>query len=84
MVAEMTFENAVETVRKYLGDNRMDGDAQDMILDFLGWSEPDETRFAQDARIVLLSSDFAKELTPAVIWLNVKKGIDIRCVCLNP
>lgn len=84
MVAEMTFENAVETFRKYLAANRMDGDAQDTILDFLGWSEPDETRFAQDARIVLLSSDFSKELTTAVMWLTVKKAIDIRCVRLIP
>jgi hypothetical protein len=84
MVAEMTFETAVETYRKYLAANNIQEDAQSSILDFLGWSEPDETRFAQDTRIVLISSDFSKELTTAVMWLTVKKGLDIRCVRLVP
>lgn len=84
MVAEMTFENAVETFRNYLSANRQDGNAQELLLEFLGWSEPDETRFAQDTRIVLLSSDFSKELTTAVMWLTVKKGMDIRCIRLVP
>jgi len=84
MVAEMTFETAVETYRKFLLANHIEEDAQASILDFLGWSEPDETRFAQDTRIVLVSSDFSKELTTAVMWLTVKKGLDIRCVRLVP
>lgn len=84
MVAEMTFETAVETFRKYIEANGIAADAEEIILEFLGWPEADETRFAQDTRIVLLSSDFSKELTTAVMWLTVKKEIDIRCIRLVP
>lgn len=84
MVSEMTFDSAVETFRKYLAANNMTGNPKEMILEFLGWSDADETRFARDSRIVLPSSDFSKELTTAVMWLTVKKGLDIRCVRLVP
>lgn len=84
MVSEMTFETAVETFGKYLQNNRLTGDPRELILDFLGWSEPDEARFAQDTRIVLISADFSKELTTAVMWLSVKKELDIRCIRLVP
>lgn len=84
MVSEMTFDSAVEVFRKYMAANKMSGDPREIILDFLGWPDADETKFARDSRIVLLSSDFSKELTTAVMWLTVKKGIDIRCVRLVP
>ncbi len=84
MVAEMTFETAVETYSKHLRRNNDESAAKDLLLEFLGWSEPDETRFAQDTRIVLISSDFSKELTTAVMWLTVKKDLDIRCIRLVP
>lgn len=53
------------------------------ILEFLGWEESDEDRFAQDVRIVLVSAEFPKELTTAVMWLN-KRDLDIRCIRLKP
>ena len=56
---------------------------QTELLDFLGWSEPDEDAFAQDVRIVLASAEFGRELTTAVIWL-IEREIDIRCVRLQP
>ena len=53
------------------------------MLTFLGWEEPDEEAFAPDVRIVLVSEDFGKELTTAVLWLR-DRDIDIRCVRLRP
>ena len=83
MVSAMTFEQAVEAHRKYLEANDQDGDPSDAILSFLEWEDPNEDEFAQEVRIVLVSADFSKELTSAVIWLN-DHDIDIRCIRLKP
>jgi hypothetical protein len=84
MVSAMTFEQAVETYANLLrkaGGNPEE--AQSTILDFLEWAEPDEDRFAQDVRIILVAADFSKELTTSVMWLN-KRDLDIRCIRLKP
>jgi len=81
MVSTMTFERAVSVYERHSG---MDSEgAQAALLEFLGWDEPDEERFAQDVRIVLASAEFSKELTTAVLWLN-ERDLDIRCVPLRP
>ena len=84
MISTMTFDQVVEAHKSFL-DNRIGSgsDAQQRILEFLEWDEPDEDSFAQDVRIVLASAEFSKELTSAVLWLN-DKGIDIRCVKMEP
>ena len=43
----------------------------------------DEDEFGQDVRIVLVSGDFSRELTTAVIWLN-EKDLDICCTRIRP
>jgi hypothetical protein len=73
----------VEVYAAHLACVGSDADARTSILEFLGWEEPDEDRFAQDVRIVLASAEFSKELTTAVMWLN-DRGLDIRCVRLKP
>ena len=83
MVSAMTFDNAVEIFGRYLGKLGRDEDSQATILEFLEWEEPDEDEFAQDARIVLASAEFSKELTTAVMWLN-DRDLDIRCIRLKP
>lgn len=83
MVAGMTFAEAVDAHAAYLQRLGRPGDAQAAILEFLEWEEPDEDSFAQDVRIVLVSADFGKELTTAVMWLN-ERDLDIRCVRLIP
>jgi hypothetical protein len=83
MVSAMTYEKAVEVYGGYLRANGGTGDAAESLLDFLGWDEPDEDRFAQDARIVLVAADFSKELTTSVMWLN-ERDLDIRCVRMRP
>ena len=83
MISAMTFERAAQIHAEFL--ERM-GDspqvARERILAFLDWEEAHEN-FAEDVRIILVSEDFGKELTTAVLWLR-DRDIDIRCVRLRP
>jgi hypothetical protein len=84
MVSAMTFERAEQIHAEFLlaiGESAEE--AQDRMLAFLGWEEHDEETFAPDVRILLVSEDFGKELTTAVLWLR-ERDIDIRCVRLCP
>ncbi len=84
MVSAMTFDRAEEIHAEFLvrmGDPAEE--ARPRMLSFLGWTDPDEETFAPDVRIVLVSEDFGKELTTAVLWLR-QRDIDIRCVRLRP
>lgn len=84
MVSAMTFERAEQIHGEFL--TRMGEPAEQArakMLEFLGWDEPDEENFAPDVRIVLVSEDFGKELTTAVLWLR-DRDIDIRCFRLRP
>ena len=83
MVSTMTFERVVGVYQDYLDRRGLDGDAGERLLAFLGWDEADEERFAADVRIVLVSAEFSKEVTTAVLWLN-ERELDIRCVRLRP
>jgi hypothetical protein len=83
MVSTITFEQAVRAFSEYLEVNAYQKNAEQEILKFLEWEEPNEDLFAQDVRIVLASAEFSKEITSAVLWLNTY-GLDIRCVRLKP
>jgi hypothetical protein len=84
MISTMTFERAAEIHAEFLSANGGGaGEARDRLLAFLGWDEPDEEAFAADVRIILVSEDFGKELTSAVLWLRDRE-IDIRCIRLRP
>lgn len=83
MISAMTFERAVEVYSHYLEKIECPLDARSSLLEFLGWDDPDEDHFAQDVRIVLVSAEFSKELTTAVIWLN-ERGLDIQCIRVKP
>lgn len=85
MISTMTFEQVCRARDQYAGGGDAEGssDAESSILEFLGWEEPDEERFGNDVRILLVSEDFSKEVTSTVLWLN-DRGLDIRCVRLTP
>lgn len=83
MVSSMTFERAVEVFSRYLRERGRTEDATQTLLDFLGWTEPDEQAFGQDVRLVLAAADFSRELTTSVLWLN-EHDLDVRCVRLRP
>mgnify|MGYP006909078061 CR=1 FL=1 len=77
MVSTMTFEQAVTAYEKFLGKEQ-GLPARQRLLDFLGWSEPNEDDFAQDVRLILFSEDFSRELTTSILWLN-QRQLDISC-----
>jgi hypothetical protein len=79
----MTFDKVVDVYSSFLKRTGTQVDARASILEFLDWEEPDEVLFAQDVRIILVSAEFSKELTTAVMWLN-ERSLDIRCVRIKP
>lgn len=84
MVSTLTFKRAVEIFEKYLKSIESDLNPQEEILSFLGWSEEEsKDEFANDVKIILVSSDFSKELTTSVMWLN-ERDLDIKCYRLIP
>ena len=83
MVSTLTAKRAIEIFEAYLSGRDRDDDAEQLLLDFLGWDTVDEDAFGQDVRIVLVSGDFSRELTSAVLWMN-DKDLDIRCVRIRP
>ena len=84
MISALTFAQLVDTHKRYLEKNgKNPGEADQALLSFLEWDEPDDNRFANAVRIVLASANFSKELTTSVLWLN-EQGVDIRCVRLKP
>lgn len=78
MVSTMTFEQAAQTYEAFLGRHGQSG-SRERLLEFLGWSEPDEGEFANDVRIVLFSEDYSRELTTSILWLNTTRSFDITC-----
>lgn len=83
MVSTLTFENVVEAYSAYLVKRGSKEDAKSSLLEFLGWSEPEEDEFVQDVQIVLVAANFSKELTSSIMWLN-DRDIDIRAVKIQP
>jgi len=83
MVSTLTFKRAVEIHHQYLEKRCIDKDAEEHILNFLGWDNSLEEQFPKDVRIVLASANFSRELTTTVMWLN-DRDLDIRCVRLQP
>ena len=83
MVSHMTFDSAVRAHQSFLDDSQMPGDAEQLILGYLGWDEPQEDAFASEVSIVLASAEFSKEVMTAVMWLG-EHDIDIRCIKLMP
>ena len=61
MISTLTFERVVDIFAVYLKNRGLGGDAQTMLLDFLGWDKPNEDEFGNDVRIVLASAEFSKE-----------------------
>lgn len=78
MVANMTYQQAVDTYQSYLekraneeGGSVDEDAAQDAIRDHLGNAEEEaDAIHTEIPRIILASEDFGKELTTCVMWLN--------------
>jgi hypothetical protein len=84
MVSAMTFERAAQIHGDFLTSiGEPSTEAQSRMLAFLDWEEVEEENFGPDVRILLVSEDFGKELTTAVLWLR-DRDLDIRCIRLRP
>jgi hypothetical protein len=81
MISAMTFNQLVEAYADF--SHTSIKEAENAVLQFLDWGEPNEELFASEVKIILASADFSRELTTSVIWLN-QRGLDIRCVRLKP
>src|SRR5437588_1578880 len=86
MVSSMQFDEVVATYSRHLSIHRPgeDLDARAELEAFLADDDSDEPAISSDVRIILVSADFGKEITTAVLWLNRFEGMDIRCVRLVP
>jgi hypothetical protein len=82
MVSTMTFDAAVETLAKHGASHNPDIEgARTQLIEFFGGERPQS--FPAGVRIVLVASEFDKELTTSVLWLR-EWGIDVRCIRLRP
>lgn len=87
MVSSMGFPEVLEAYTEYCRVHRdeEDFDPRADLEAFLDVTEDDEEPvISSDVRIVLVSADFGREITTAVLWLNGFEGMDIRCVRLVP
>ena len=83
MVSRMTFHRAIKTYQTTLDKSAAGGDARELLQSWLRLSEPPREDAVLGVRIVLVSADFARELTTAVLWLR-EWELDIRCVRVKP
>ena len=86
MVSAMTFDEAVAIYAKNRPTNPEGvGDAREEVAAFIGGSgDGGDIEIATDVRIILVSANFGREITTAVLWLNKFDGMDIRCVRISP
>jgi hypothetical protein len=87
MVSSMDFADVLAAFEAHRAKLPLEGDITpreelEAFLDASG--EGEEPAIAGEVRIVLVSADFGKEITTAVLWLNGFEGMDIRCVRLVP
>ncbi len=83
MVSRMTFQRAIRIFQAFLDKSGNSRDARSELLNWLTASEIPRDDTVLDVRIVLVSADFKKELTTAVLWLR-EWELDIRCVKVAP
>ncbi len=87
MVSSMGFKDVVRVLAahraKHPAADSLDPRAE--VRAFLDAADTDEDPvISTDVRIILVSADFGREITTAVLWLNGFDGMDIRCVRLVP
>ncbi|GAB5514326.1 hypothetical protein [Rhodopirellula baltica] len=80
MVSNLRFEEAVEIFGEYLSKRKIDCDPHETITEWLNVGIDD---FNLSTKIVLVSAEFSKELTSAVLWLN-EQSVQISCVRIKP
>lgn len=86
MVSAMRFDEVVAafSAHRAVHDPTNAKSARDDLADFLGLDPSDDIEISSEVRIMLVSADFGREITTAVLWLNSFERMDIRCVRLVP
>ena len=87
MVSSMGFTEVLDayTAHRARLAPQEETDARAELETFLEHTEDgEEPVISTDVRLILVSADFGREITTAVLWLNGFEGMDIRCVRLVP
>ena len=86
MISSMGFEEVLRAFTAHCAKHRSDEhlDPRAELLAFLDAEDDEPPALSTDVRIILVSADFGREITTAVLWLNGFEGMDIRCVRLVP
>jgi hypothetical protein len=87
MVSSMGFGEVLDAYRSHCDRQRPDEDVdvRAELEAFLENPQADgDPMISTDVRILLVSADFGREITTAVLWLNGFDGMDIRCIRLVP
>lgn len=83
MVSSMTLEQLIGAHARYIKGEDAYQRAEAAILSHLGLDMPSDGALSGDVRTILIASDFSKEITTSVMWLNTF-GLDITCIRLRP
>lgn len=81
MVSGMTFDQLASAHGRYASLDHAAAEAA--LLTFLGWDNETDGALSDEVRIILVSGNFSREITTAVLWLN-KQGLDITCHRMRP
>jgi hypothetical protein len=88
MVSTMEFKDVLAAFEVHRGKHPGPDVDLEPEMELRGWLDQAESEedpeISSDVGIVLVSADFGREITTAVIWLNKFEGMDIRCVRLQP
>ena len=89
MLAYREFKDVVEIYRNFTEKMASEkpsfskltiDEAQKKLLEFLKINEPEKILISKTPRIVLINSDFNKEITSTVLWLNDEYELEIQCL----
>ena len=75
-----TQEEVVQIFQDYLGSDKV---AEDEMREFFRPADFSEITLNREQRIILVASNFRKEVTSTVMWL-FNRGINIKCIKVTP
>ncbi|MBO6659342.1 MAG: DUF4268 domain-containing protein [Roseivirga sp.] len=79
----LTTKQIIKFFQEYLNKYVGEGDALEILLDFLESDEDDLVLNHIDQRLMFVANDFRKEVTSTVLWL-LKHSIQIQCFRARP
>lgn len=83
MVSAMTLEQLISAHARYIKGEDAYQRAEAAVLGHLSLDTQNDGALTGEVRTILIASDFSKEITTSVMWLNTF-GLDITCIRLRP